>query len=62
MPQFPVRVAEMTLAHAVGKEVKSTYRRGDLLTEWRWLTDAWSDFGMAPIPAGEVAPIRRAAP
>ena len=37
-------VAEMALAHAVGKEVEAAYRRGDLFEKRRHLMDEWAAF------------------
>ena len=37
-------VAEMALAHAVGKEVEAANRRGDLFEKRRHLMDEWAAF------------------
>jgi integrase len=45
---FPAEVAEMALAHAVGKKVEAAYRRGDLFDKRRKLMDAWGEFCNKP--------------
>jgi integrase len=44
MPQVPVMVAEMALAHRVGNETERAYLRTDLRDRRRDLMDAWGSF------------------
>jgi integrase len=53
-------VAEMALGHAIRNQVEAAYRRGDLFEKRRRLMADWAAFCAAPIPAGEVVPIRHA--
>lgn len=41
---FPLEVAEMALAHAIGDKVEAAYRRGDLFDKRRRLMDDWGAF------------------
>ena len=41
---FPIEVAEMALAHAVGDKVEAAYRRCDLSARRRAMMTAWAAF------------------
>ena len=56
---YPNEVAEMALGHAIRSQVEAAYRRGDLFDKRRRLMADWAAFCAAPIPAGEIVPIRR---
>ena len=58
---YPSEVCEMALAHSVGNKVEAAYRRGDMLERRRRLMDDWAAFLKAPVPTGNVTPIRGAA-
>ncbi len=58
---FPNEVAEMALAHTVSDKVEAAYRRGDLFQKRRQLMEAWARYCEAPVAAGRVVPIRKAA-
>jgi integrase len=45
---FPREVCELALAHAIGDKVEAAYRRGDLLSQRRKLTEAWAVYCAAP--------------
>ena len=45
---FPSKVAEMALAHAVGDKVGAEYRRGDMFEKRRQLAEAWARLLRAP--------------
>jgi len=55
-------VAEAALAHTLSDKVEAAYRRGDLMDKRRRLMADWAAFCDRPAPAGEVVPIRTAAP
>ncbi len=38
---YPRKVAEMALAHAIGDKVEAAYRRGDLFEKRRQMMDDW---------------------
>jgi integrase len=59
---FPREVAEAALAHTVGNKAELSYRRSDALQKRRKLMEAWTQFLAAPMPEGEVVPLRRAVP
>lgn len=62
MTNHPRDVAEQALAHTLSDKVEAAYRRGDLMEKRRRLMEDWSGFCDHPAPAGEVVPIRKAAP
>jgi len=41
---YPAEVREMALAHAIGNQTESAYRRGDLFDKRRDLMNAWAGF------------------
>jgi integrase len=55
---FPDRVAEMALAHAVIDAVEAAYRRGDLIEKRRRLMEAWADFCSISRASANVTPLR----
>jgi integrase len=55
---YPPHVVEQSLAHAIGNQVERAYGRGDLFAKRRRLMEDWSRFCTAPVPAGDVVPIR----
>jgi integrase len=42
--EFPEVLAEAAIAHAIGDETETAYRRGDALVKRRALMQAWADY------------------
>jgi integrase len=55
---FPRKIAEAALAHQIGNKVERAYRRGSALQQRRLLMEGWAKYCAAPLPAGEVVPLR----
>jgi integrase len=56
---YPNHIVEMALAHSIGNKAEAAYRRGDLLTKRRQLSEAWAKYCETPKrEAGVVIPIR----
>jgi integrase len=53
---FANEIAEMALAHSIGNDVESAYRRGDLLEKRRKLMAAWALFALS---SGKSASVTR---
>jgi hypothetical protein len=51
----------MALAHVIGDQTEAAYQRGDLFEKRRRLMAEWARYCDAPVKAGKVTPIRRAA-
>ena len=56
---FPHKVCEMALAHAVSDKVERAYRRGDLFAKRRQLMEVWARFCLMSRFGGEVVPLVR---
>lgn len=57
---YPEELAEACLAHTLKNKVQSAYQRGDLFDKRRRLMADWARFCAAPMPAGDVRPMRAA--
>ncbi len=57
---FPADVVEAALAHVVGDKVERAYARGDLFEKRRRLMADWASYLSAPVPKGDVVPLRKA--
>jgi integrase len=56
---FPNKVVEMALAHAISSKAEAAYRRGDLFENRRGLMDAWAAYcATVASPAGTIVPLR----